>query len=67
MLGFWDGYVEEEPVPVNLTGEIRIHGRAINFPTAEATSRSFFSPPKLWPEKGQPWDDDGSMDDDEYI
>ncbi|GFN14537.1 hypothetical protein AtubIFM55763_008273 [Aspergillus tubingensis] len=89
MLGFWDGYVEEEPIPVNLTGEIRIHGRTINIPTAEATSRGFFSPQKLWPGKGQPivpqpvpelkvevedmsgrassWDDDGSMDDDEYI
>ncbi|PYI10133.1 hypothetical protein BO78DRAFT_394227 [Aspergillus sclerotiicarbonarius CBS 121057] len=54
VLGFWDGYVEEAPRPVNLTGEIRIHGRVTNFPTAAATSRGFFSPPKLWSEKGQP-------------
>ncbi|PWY84521.1 hypothetical protein BO94DRAFT_536077 [Aspergillus sclerotioniger CBS 115572] len=90
VLGFWDGYVEEAPRPVNLTGEVRIHGQVTNFPTASATSRGFFSPPRLWSEKGQTvvseavpelkvevedipvraassWEDDSSMDDDEFI
>ncbi|OOF99835.1 hypothetical protein ASPCADRAFT_203658, partial [Aspergillus carbonarius ITEM 5010] len=90
VLGFWDGYVEEASRASNLTGEVRIHGRVTNFPTASATPRGFFSPPRLWSEKGQTvvseavpelkvdvedipvraassWEDDGSMDDDEFI
>ncbi|PYH90865.1 hypothetical protein BO71DRAFT_443574 [Aspergillus ellipticus CBS 707.79] len=54
LLGLWDGYVEEAPPPVNISGEIRIHGsRVASIPTAVATSRGFFSAPKMWPEKEQ--------------
>ncbi|RAH85181.1 hypothetical protein BO86DRAFT_453658 [Aspergillus japonicus CBS 114.51] len=50
-LGFWDGYVDEPPRPLNLSGEIRIHGtRVVSLAqsTAAASRGGFFSPSKLW-------------------
>ncbi|RAK72745.1 uncharacterized protein BO72DRAFT_452372 [Aspergillus fijiensis CBS 313.89] len=54
-LGLWDGFVAEPPRPLNLSGEIRIHGtRVVSLAqTTAAASRGgggggFFSPSKLW-------------------
>ncbi|RAL15414.1 uncharacterized protein BO97DRAFT_403407 [Aspergillus homomorphus CBS 101889] len=53
-LGLWDGYVEEGPRPLNLSGEIRLHGtRVVSLAestgiAATSAGRSFFSPSRLW-------------------
>ncbi|KAL4897107.1 hypothetical protein BDV59DRAFT_169813 [Aspergillus ambiguus] len=73
LLGLWDGYVEETPRALNLSGEIWVHGNRLNeFSTAAVASN------KPWQEEdvryaeavptlnlGQ--GDDASMDDDEYV
>ncbi|PYH45436.1 uncharacterized protein BP01DRAFT_356481 [Aspergillus saccharolyticus JOP 1030-1] len=49
-LGLWDGYVEEAPRPLNLSGELRIHGtRVVSLAESTAAASSgFFSPSRLW-------------------
>ncbi|KAI9929018.1 hypothetical protein ASPWEDRAFT_37047 [Aspergillus wentii DTO 134E9] len=83
LMGFWDGYVDDIPRAVNLSGEIRIHGtRITDFPAAATSSRSTFSSPKRWQGQSQEsvpklkldhntpvenLGDDPSIDDDEYL
>lgn len=55
LLGLWDGYVDDAPRSLNLSGEIRIRGsRVSNFPAATSASGQNYFPKNLWQARAQP-------------
>ncbi|KAJ5584447.1 uncharacterized protein N7459_004247 [Penicillium hispanicum] len=79
LLGLWDGYVDEPARLGNIIGEIRINGTPASFPWLLSPSATNIAPPPPPPQQQPPvwtprnevpakWEDDqGSMDDDEYL
>lgn len=82
LLGLWDGYMDDPAELRNIVGEIRINGTPASFPwlippSANVIASSHPLPPPsqqqppVWtPRDEMParWEDDqGSMDDDEYL
>ena len=54
LLGLWDGYVDDMPHNLNLTGEIRIRGSQVtDLPTATWTPGYKFMPKNIWQGRGQ--------------
>lgn len=54
LLGLWDGYVDDVPRGLNLSGEIRIRGSQVSdFSAASTTSGYNLFPKKLWPGRSQ--------------
>ena len=80
ILGLWDGYVDDDPPPLNLTGVVRINGQVTSFPTAAATPDHHYIR-NLWGSRGKGHDTDQevpimnlhqvdsqpSMEEDEYL
>ncbi|KAL5357721.1 hypothetical protein BJX96DRAFT_145086 [Aspergillus floccosus] len=80
LLGFWDGYVDESPRALNLSGEIWVRGNRLSgFPGAAPTSQgSSYRAASAWQEQEVKYaeavpaldlgnQDEDTMDDDEYI
>ncbi|KAJ5674197.1 hypothetical protein N7462_009636 [Penicillium macrosclerotiorum] len=77
LLGLWDGYVDEGPRLSNIVGEVRINGTPVAFPWLLPPGKSGAPPPLASPPPQPAWtprteapngdEDQGSMDDDEYV
>ncbi|GES58522.1 hypothetical protein ATEIFO6365_0004067300 [Aspergillus terreus] len=80
LLGFWDGYVDESPRALNLSGEIWVHGNRLSgvpgvAPTPQGSSYRAASTwqeqevkyPKAVPALDLEKQNEDSMDDDEFI
>ncbi|KAJ5167966.1 uncharacterized protein N7482_003560 [Penicillium canariense] len=79
LLGLWDGYVDEPEQLVKIMGEIRVNGTPVSFPWLVPPAETITSPQSSPPPPQQPvWtprnkapsqegEDQGSMDDDEYL